>query len=333
MSQLRKNPLTDRWTVISPERARRKDAFLIDNKKDHKCPFCIENSGLYEIFKIDTQEGRQLTVVPNRYPILGIEGSLDRSCYGLYDNLSGIGANEIIIDSKRHGLKAADYTEEELFNLYKAFKIRMDDLSKDIRFKYLSAVKNIGKNAGEIISHPHAQLVALPVIPPNIEKEVENSRKYFIEKERCLTCDILDTELHSRQRIVYENYDYVAFCQYASMYPFSVSIYPKKHTYSFAHTNNTSLKQLSDITKEIFTRLSYLLGDVSLMMTINTSPLKDNRQDVKGCLNFIEQTFHWHIEIRPVITAISSIEWATGMTVNPVTPEDAALYLREVTVK
>lgn len=333
MSQLRKNPLNEKWTVISPERARRRDAFLTDEKIEHKCPFCTENSGLYEIFKIDTNEGRQLTVVPNRYPILGIEGNLDKYPYGLFDNISGIGANEVIIDSNRHGLKAKDYTENELFNLFRTFKIRMDDLSKDIRFKYLSAVKSIGKNAGEIIPHPHSQLVALPVIPANIENEVKNSQKYFIEKERCIACDIIDSELHSRQRIVYENYDYIAFCQYSSEYPFSVSIYPKNHSFSYIHTIDNSLKQLSDITKEIFIRLSYLLGDVSIMMSIITSPLKDNRQDIKGLLNYLEQSFHWHLEIRPVITPMSAVEWATGITVNPVAPEDAASYLREVTAK
>ena len=333
MSQLRHDPLTKKWTIISPERSRRTDAFTGIKKTDALCPFCNGGTSLYEIYKIDGKNGTELKVVPNKYPVLGIEGLLERSGFGLYDNITGIGANEIIIDSPRHGLKVGDYTEQELFNLFKAFKARMDDLSKDVRFRYLQGFKSIGFEAGQSIDHPHSQIVALPVIPANVEIKLRESAAYYLEKERCLSCDIISSELESRKRIVFENYDFVAFCPYASAYPFATSIYPKKHNCSFPSTSEGLLKQLAEITKEVYLRISLLLKSPAVMTAIITAPPKDGRTDIKNQLTNIEQAFHWHLEIRPVITAATCLEWAAGVTVNPVEPEEAALHLREAAVK
>ncbi len=333
MSELRREPLTGKWTIIAPERSRRRDAFSAKGEKRSRCPFCGGGNGLYEIYKIDGPEGWELKTVPNRYPVLGIEGSLERSGHGLCDRITGIGANEIIIDSPRHGLKAADYTEKELLNLFRAFKARMEDLAKDMRFRYIAAFKSIGEEAGAVIDHPHSQIVALPVIPPSVKKELEASAAYYAEKERCLSCDLLEEEIKSRSRIVFENYDFAALCPYGAAYPFQVSVYPKKHGHSFALCGDGSLKQLADITKEIYSRLASLLNSPAVMTAVSTAPLKDGRPDLKGELSYVESSFHWRMDIRPVITGASCFEWASGMTANPVQPEEAALYLREVAVK
>ena len=333
MSELRRDPQTCKWTIISPERSRRKDAFLTKRKSDARCPFCGEGSGLYEIYKIDGQNGWELKVVPNRYPVLGIEGNLERFGHGLCDKITGIGANEIIIDSARHGLKASDYTESELLNLFRAFKVRMEDLAKDLRFRYIMAFKSIGEEAGAVINHPHAQIVALPVVPPAVLTELKAANAYYAEKERCLSCDLLEEEMKDRSGIVLENHDFIALCPYGAAHPFHVAVYPKKHGHSFALCSDSGLKQLAEIVKEIYLRLSSLLNSPAVMMAISSAPLKDGRPDFKGEMSFQENSFHWHIDIRPVITGASCFEWASGMTANPVPPEMAASYLREVAVR
>jgi UDPglucose--hexose-1-phosphate uridylyltransferase len=39
--------------------------------------------------------------------------------------------------------------------------------------------------------------------------------------------------------------------------------------------------------------------------------------------------FHWHFEIVPKLTSIAGFEWGSGFYINPMPPEEAALYLRE----
>jgi galactose-1-phosphate uridylyltransferase len=39
--------------------------------------------------------------------------------------------------------------------------------------------------------------------------------------------------------------------------------------------------------------------------------------------------WHWYLEIAPRLTRIAGFEWSTGFHINPVTPEEAARYLRQ----
>ena len=86
-----------------------------------------------------------------------------------------------------------------------AYKERITDLGKDKRFRYVLVFKNYGKTAGASLAHPHSQLIATPITPRYVKLELSNSRAYYLEKERCIFCDIIRQELGTGQRIVYEN--------------------------------------------------------------------------------------------------------------------------------
>jgi UDPglucose--hexose-1-phosphate uridylyltransferase len=40
-----------------------------------------------------------------------------------------------------------------------------------------------------------------------------------------------------------------------------------------------------------------------------------------------ENSYHWHMEIIPVLTRVAGFEWGTGLYINPVPPETAAGFL------
>jgi UDPglucose--hexose-1-phosphate uridylyltransferase len=112
MSELRKDPVTGRWVIISTERARRPSDFVVDKTKPKSgfCPFCPGNEDKTppEILAF-RQEGSQpngagwrLRVVANKFPALRVEGNLNREGVGLYDKMSGIGAHEVIIETPNH---------------------------------------------------------------------------------------------------------------------------------------------------------------------------------------------------------------------------------------
>ena len=42
--------------------------------------------------------------------------------------------------------------------------------------------------------------------------------------------------------------------------------------------------------------------------------------------------YHWHIEIIPRVTKTAGFEWGTGFYINPVPPEEAAKFMRELPV-
>lgn len=337
MSELRFNPITKKWSVIASERGQKRNIFIAGKvSADTPCPFCDKDGGINKKLRricsvnLEGSDYPAMIVTPNRYPALGIEGDINRKGFGIYDSSAAIGAHEVVIDSYRHGIDISGYTEDELNNLFTAFKWRICDLEKDIRFRHIAAFKNIGEAAGEIINHPHAQIIAFPFIAENVERSVETADRYYKEKERCIYCDMLEQELRDRKRVIFENYEFAAFAPYASLSPFEISVFPKKHASCFRSASEGVIRQLADITKEIFGRLSSLLGAPAVTMALRIPPFKDNRPDFKGFMSNIENSFHWHLEIRPVIAKASINTWAANVHINPVKPEDAAKYLREV---
>ncbi len=42
--------------------------------------------------------------------------------------------------------------------------------------------------------------------------------------------------------------------------------------------------------------------------------------------------YHWHIEIMPKLTKVAGFEWGSGFYLNPTPPEDAAKFLRELSL-
>ena len=40
--------------------------------------------------------------------------------------------------------------------------------------------------------------------------------------------------------------------------------------------------------------------------------------------------YHWHIEVIPRLTKVAGFEWGSGFYINPVQPESAAGFLREI---
>ncbi len=41
-----------------------------------------------------------------------------------------------------------------------------------------------------------------------------------------------------------------------------------------------------------------------------------------------DQSYHWHIEVMPILTRVAGFEWGTGIYINPTPPEEAAQTLR-----
>ncbi len=90
MADLRKDPVTGRWVIISTERQKRPTDFHIETvttSRDELCPFCQghEDKTPPEILSYRDGGGWDVRVVPNKFPALRVEGDLDREGEGLFD--------------------------------------------------------------------------------------------------------------------------------------------------------------------------------------------------------------------------------------------------------
>ena len=330
MPELRKDPVLGRWIIISKERSRRPMDFVIEKSvtKGGFCPLCPgnENTTPGEVLVYGRNPSSQpnspgwsLRVVPNKYPALVIEGDLDKEGEGLYDKMNGLGAHEVVVESPAHGDSFSNLPPEQMVQVFWAFRDRIIDLGKDPRFRYVMIFKNEGRAAGASLEHSHSQLIALPILPRMIVSELEGSQAYYNYKERCIFCDIVRQEITMDIRVICQDDLFISLMPFAPRSPFEMWILPKKHSSSYITMDEPSFAALTRIFSESMRRLDACIPNVPYNFVLHTAPLRS------GPL----EHFHWHFEIRPKLTTIAGFEWGSGFYINPMPPEDAALYMKE----
>jgi len=338
MPELRRDPLVGRWVVFSPERKQRPQDF----KSSGILPGPIEsfiwgNEHLTppEVYSARVpgtpanSPGWQVRVVPNRFPALRIEGDLDPEGAGLYDRMNGIGAHEVVIETPEPGLPLEDQSLDGIAEVLRAYRSRINDLSRDSRFRSVLIFKNVGQLAGASLRHAHSQIVALPVVPKVLDDRLSAARAYYQEKERSLFEDILRAEQKEGTRLVYENTGFAAFCPYASRFPFELLIVPKRQNPHFQQSGDHELSLAADALKQVLQRLSKGLRQPDYNLILHTAPLGQPRENGES----LDRAFRWHIEILPRLTGIAGFEFGTGFFINSTLPEEAAQFLRSVRLK
>src|SRR5215211_3193094 len=98
MPELRKDPIVDRWVIIAAERGRRPIPSYstpnVDPPSGVFCPFCAGNENRTppeiaqwgrDIGAPPNSSGWNVRVVPNKFPVLTSEGSLEPQGLGMYD--------------------------------------------------------------------------------------------------------------------------------------------------------------------------------------------------------------------------------------------------------
>jgi UDPglucose--hexose-1-phosphate uridylyltransferase len=330
MPELRKDPISGRWVIISVERGKRPSDFgiRVSPKKGGFCAFCKGNEhttppeimAFRENGTSPNTPGWTLRVVSNKFPALNIEGDLDRVGEGMFDKMNGVGAHEVIIECPDHNMTLSTMPLESVENVLRAFYNRIGDLKKDSRIKYVLVFKNEGDDAGASLEHTHSQLIALPIIPHLVDEEIVLAKQYHSYKERCIFCDIIRQESEDKKRIISENDDFIAMAPFAPRSPFETMILPKKHESSFLPKSNISL--LAGIIQKTLKQIDTVLDLPPYNMMIHTSPFKEEENEY----------YHWHIEIIPKLTKIAGFEWGSGFYINPTPPEEAAKFMREADI-
>lgn len=335
MPELRKDPVTDRWVIISTDRAKRPGDFSRERAVIHGgafCPFCPGNESKTppEILAYrPNQDGQRntagwnLRVIPNKFPALGIEGDLNRLADGMFDKMNGIGAHEVVIETPNHMETLATMPVKRVEDLLWAYRDRILDLKRDQRFKYVLVFKNHGEAAGASLEHPHSQLIALPILPKQVAEELEGAKRFFARKERCIFCEIIHQETEARVRVAAENQDFLTLEPYAPRFPFETWILPKHHEAAFENSPTQTYENLARMLKEILSKAVRVLDNPAYNLVLHSSPLQENTNDY----------YHWHLEIIPKLTKTAGFEWGTGFYINPTPPEEAARFLREASVE
>jgi UDPglucose--hexose-1-phosphate uridylyltransferase len=191
-AELRVDPLSGRIVVFAPDRRRRpgatphgSDAPLLDELAT--CPFCAGHEARTppEVFRIESDGGWLVRVVPNLYP--------------------GLARQEVVIHSPRHARTFAELNDDEIGAVAAAWTARRE-AARDEGFDYVHAFVNEGAGAGSSLPHSHSQLVWLHEPPPERAHEAAHAAAALLSDETLLIAetDGMRAGVHRYGRLPYE---------------------------------------------------------------------------------------------------------------------------------
>jgi UDPglucose--hexose-1-phosphate uridylyltransferase len=325
MPEYRHDLLHDRWVIIGNERGCRPQEFeeQVVRRLGQTCPFCVGSEEQTPVaLATYNQPGCadwSVRVVPNKYP------AVEPSCHAngsatheLFDFRPAAGQHEVIIETPRHVVSLSELTLEECALVFAAYQDRLRVCQCGGELRYVQIFKNVGAAAGASIEHSHSQLLAMPHVPTHVLGELENCCRYEQKHGRPLLSAMLEEELCRGERIVAQNDHLVAFCPWASRFPYEVWMIPRQRQSDFAAVTLAETGQAAAMTRDLIGRIERTLGDVGYNYLLHTQPFDTSRYDY----------YHWHIELFPRITKVAGFEWSTGIFINTVSPETAAANLR-----
>ncbi len=329
-TEIRRDPITGRSVVIDRGSFRRRDDFDLEvarlDDAPAACPLCEGREGDAGAEILAWREGGpanvpgwSVRVVPNRNPVLRIEGGMEIRSDGLFETRDGLGAHEVIVETPLHDQQLHTLDADHLWRVLWAWRTRMQDLKRDSRFASIVIFKNHGRASGARLDHSHSQLAAYPIVPPALAEKVNGGARHHEATGRCIFCDVIADEARDGRRIISNQDAMVAFAPFASRVPFETWLIPREHAPRFEESSDQLLELLAGAIRSVMSGIDWALERPAYNLVLHSAPLTGEADDA----------FHWHLEILPRVTRYSGQEWGSGMHRNPVAPEEAAKILRD----
>jgi UDPglucose--hexose-1-phosphate uridylyltransferase len=328
--ELRKDPITRSWVITDDDPAEARP------RPQSTCRFCPESKETLHVisfvpYAVGTPWSARAVVHPT--PLYHIEGEPGRRGDGLYDRMHSVGAHEVLVENPRHDRHLWNASDGEIEQFLRLGAERIFDLKRDSRIKYVSLFKDYGPSAGQEFGHPASQITATMFVPRRVLYELRAGREYFVDKERCVFCDILSQEERQALRVIEARGDYIALCPYAPRVPYETWILPRTHEASFERTGlarGAVLADLAALLRRTLQRVRTITEDFHLVL--HTSPSSIHPSKNLGYWKTIDQDYHWHIEILPVVTSKARSYTFKEVYYSPVSSESAVKELREANI-
>jgi UDPglucose--hexose-1-phosphate uridylyltransferase len=317
-SELRWNPLLSEWVVTATHRQDR--TFL---PPADFCPFCPAT----ETFAGEVPESNyDIVVLENRFPSLqpnpgtpSVEGT------ELYLTEPARGVCEVVLYSQVHSLTLADAPVQQIYKLILVWTSRWRELKKLAFVKYIFVFENKGEAIGVTLHHPHGQIYAYPFVPPQIQKEIDISKRYTEKTGDCLICTIGAAERRTRTRVVTENETFSAFIPFSARWPYELHVVSRRHFQTLADMTIPEQKDLASILKTITAAYDALFErSFPYIMALHQAPSSEKDYAF----------YHFHIEFYPPLRSATKLkflagsETGAGLFINDTLPEIKAAELR-----
>jgi len=202
------NPVSKKWTILSPRRAKRPDA---STGLEPVCPFCVgREQNEKEVYRVGGQEGDnnwQIRVIPNKFPFAPI--------------------HEVIIHSPDHHKNFGELPLTQAELIFKTYRQRFN-AHKDKGQVYI--FHNRHEGGGESLPHPHSQLA---VVPEGIKMDIPR----LAEPD--------EMPAATSGQIIQETDHFKIFCPRTSQWPDEVWVAPQERGRAYSEIKDDEIADLA----------------------------------------------------------------------------------------
>ena len=299
MTQIRKDFLIERYSIISEARSKRPHhfEFTCEEKAGQVCFFCPGNESLTPP-TIDQYPAKglwEIRVFRNKFPALKPPR----------------GDHEIIVETNKHGQDLGDLTPEGILGAFKMYEKRRKALER--KYKYVAIFKNVGKQGGASLPHSHTQVLASNFLPPLSDIEAKAAKHYYDKWHRCPWCDYIEKTV--KGRIAFETRKTIAITANAPRFSYETWVMPKRHVGNFSDLTQEEALDFCMMLKKVLAKLEKGLGCVPYNYVLHHA---------KSGEKFV----HFHVEIMPRVATHAGYELGEGAYIVDVSPENAAKFYK-----
>jgi len=302
-SHKRFNILTGEWVLVSPHRAKRpwqgQNEEIVKEKKfsyNENCYLCATNTRINGEINPDYKD---VFVFTNDFAALQKDSPKFSINDGLLKAESETGVCKVICFSPDHSKSLADMEVEDIKKVVHAWQGEYDALARVDTINYVQIFENKGAVMGCSNPHPHGQIWSQSTLPNEVEKKDEQQKKYFLKNDKSLLEDYLQQELAAKERIIYENEDFVALTPFWAIWPFEVMIAPKKAQRSILMLTDAEANNYAAAIS-VITRAYDKLFNTSFPYSSGIHQAPTNGKE--------NEYWHWHMSFYPPLLRSATVK-------------------------
>ncbi|MDX6746935.1 UDP-glucose--hexose-1-phosphate uridylyltransferase [Polaribacter sp. PL03] len=330
-SHKRFNILTGEWVLVSPHRAKRPwqgQNEEISNEKrpayDESCYLCATNKRMNGEINPDYKD---VFVFTNDFAALQKDSPSFSVNDGLLKAKSETGICKVICFSPDHSKSLAEMEVEDIKKVVHTWQNEYATLGENEAINYVQIFENKGAVMGCSNPHPHGQIWSQSTLPNEVDKKDKNQKEYFIKNNSSLLGDYLKQELEAKERIIFENDDFVVLIPFWAIWPFEAMIAPKKSQKSILELSDTEAKNYAQAIS-VITQVYDKLFNTSFPYSSGIHQAPTNGID--------NSHWHWHMSFYPPLLRSATVKKFMvgyemfGSPQRDITAEIAANRLKEL---
>lgn len=333
--EMRWNPFLSEWVIIASQTSVRPwSGHVLQNSDEalpehddscYLCPEVIRASG------IENPKYETTFVFDNDFASFAPHAPEIFRDDEFFKAIPAKGTCRVVCFSPKHNVVLAQMDNSDIKEVIKTWKHEFSELAQKDFIKNILIFENKGKVIGVSNPHPHGQIYATGYIPRTILQEVFAGIKYFKDKNECIFCNYLKSEISEKSRIILENDSFVLFVPYFARYSYETHIMPKRHFHVLTEMSEKETDDFSDILRKTLCKYDNLFGMVmpNIMMMHNAPVDGDDYSKI----------YHFHMEFYPPLRSPDKLKYLAGFEsgggniINPTDPDYAAEELRKASDK